>query len=97
MTTVNGMKSHGVITGNIGSTSGYMGVQRPYIIRQIPRQSEPGNYKELMGYPCNKPGPLSSYRGTGLQCVEVIRLQGALAYDNERTEILQLLKGGVIV
>ena len=97
MTTVNGMKSHGAITGNIGSTSGYMGVQRPYIIRQIPRQSEPGNYKELMGYPCNKPGPLSSYRGTGLQCVEVMRLQGALAYDTERTEILQLLKGGVIV
>lgn len=97
MNTVNGMKTHIERSGNIAGAGGYMGVVRPYLIRQIPRQDLPDEYKRLEGYPCNKGGTLNMYHGTGLNTIEAIELQGFTGFDSERDELLNILKGGVII
>lgn len=97
MTAVNGLRQPVDRSGNIAGTGGYMAILRPYIIRQIPRQDLPTNYKRLEGYPANRGGTLSQYTGSGLQAVEVVELNNITCYDSERTEILSLLRGGVIV
>ena len=97
MATVNGMKQHAERSGNIAGTGGYMGIVKPYIIRSIPRQDLPDEYKRLEGYPCNKGGTLNMYRGTGLNTIEAIELNGFTGFDSERDELLNILKGGVII
>lgn len=97
MTAVNGMKTEVSRSGNIAGVAGYLGILKPYIIRQIPRQVLPSNYKRLEGYPANKGGTLSQYTGTGLQAVEAIELNNITCFDSERDEIISLLKGGVLV
>lgn len=97
MNAVNAGKVNIQRSGNLGAAAGYMGVLKPYIIRQIPRESLPDFYKNLEGYPCNKGGRLAMYLGSGLNMVETIRLEGIAAYDRELEEIENLVKGGVII
>lgn len=97
MTGVNGMKTKVERSGSLAGNAGYMGNRKPYIIRKLARQSLPDNYKEIMGYPCNKPGPLRNYVGTGLAAVEDIQLNNIPAFGDELEEIISLLKGGVLV
>ena len=101
MTTVSGMKQHIERSGALGGNSGYMGKLRPYIIREIPRQTLPkpnkDHYWKLEGYPANIGANLAFVAGSGLQMVEAIELDGLPAYDSEITEIETILKGGVIV
>lgn len=84
-------------SGGLGSTVGYIGSQKPYIIRHIPRQSKPKNYKQICGYPCNKEGPLSNYETGTLAYVEDIQLNNIPALEDERAEIMEFLRGGVIL
>lgn len=97
MTAVEGMKTKVERAGALGGNAGYMGNRKPYLIRQIPRQSKPDNYKQICGYPCNKPGPLSNYETGTLACVEDIQLNNIPAMETEREEIIQFLRGGVIL
>lgn len=97
MTAVNSMKQGIERSGAMGGAAGYMGVLKPYIIRSIPRQYLPDNYKQLNGYPANKGGTLNHFRGTGYQAIETIKLDNLAAYDDEIDEILSLLRGGVLV
>lgn len=97
MNACTGSKSKIERSGALGSNCGYMGVRKPYIIRSIARQSLPDNYKELNGYPCNKGGTLGEYSGTGLAVVESIQLNNIPAMEEERKEILEWLKGGVLI
>lgn len=94
---VNGSKAHVERSGLMGASAGYMGVQFPYLIRQIPRQSLPdkGYYRQLNGYPCNEAGKLSDF--SGYTAIESIELSGIGATQEEKTEILNMLVGGVIV
>lgn len=94
---VNGSKAHTERSGVMGASVGYMGVQYPYLIRQIPHQSLPdkGAYRRLNGYPCNKSGALSDFQG--FTCIESIELSGVGATEDEKTEILNMLSAGVIV
>lgn len=81
--------------GTPGSTSGYLGVQKPYLIRITPRSSVPDNFKRLHGYASNRSGLLGGFLG---YCeVADIRLQNVPATEGETKEILDLLKGGVII
>ena len=97
MTAVNGMKQGIERSGSLGGSAGYMGNLKPFLIRTIPKQYLPNNYKQLNGYPANKGGTLNHFRGTGYQAIETIELNNLTAYDNEIDEIRTLLKGGVLV
>lgn len=94
---VNGSKAHVERGGVMGTSAGYMGVQTPYLIRRIPYQSLPdkGYYRRLNGYPCNQAGRLLDFEG--FTAVESIELSGIGATQEEKTEILNMLTGGVII
>lgn len=81
--------------GTPGSTSGYMGVQKPYIIRFTPRSSIPNDFKNIHGYASNRSGALGSF--TGFTMVDDIQLVNVPGTDGEIEEILNLLKGGVFI
>ena len=81
--------------GTPGSTAGYMGVQKPYIIRFTPRSSIPNDFKNIHGYASNRSGALGSF--TGFTIVEDIQLVNVSGTDGEIEEIMNLLKGGVFI
>lgn len=81
-------------SGVLGSSVGLMGVMYPYLIREIPRQSLPYQYRELCGYPSNIGGNLGSF--PGYTAVESIKLECG-ATDEEKQMIVDLLRGGVYV
>lgn len=95
MNAVVGAKPEVTRNGAPGSTVGYLGVQTPYIIRTIPRQSLPDNYKDLKGYPSNLGGNVGDFPGY-LEVMDV-RLNNIPATEDETAEIYDLLKGGIIV
>lgn len=101
MTAVNANKQTIERAGSLGGGIGYMGILKPYIIREIPRQvlTQPDKtrYHKLEGYPANIGATLYDVRGTGYQAVEAIQLDGLAAYDSEISEIETYLRGGVIV
>ena len=92
---VQGMKPNIHKGGAAGASTGYMSVQVPYLIRRIPRQNLPSNYMHLKGYPSNIGGKLSDF--TGLAIVDDIQLNDIPAMEDERKEILQWLRGGVLI
>lgn len=81
--------------GTPGSTAGYMSVQKPYLIKIVPRDAVAPNHIQLKGYPSNYGGTLGSL--SGYAEVSEIHLQGVAASVDETTEIYSLLKGGVII
>lgn len=92
---VEGCKPNVMKGGAAGASSGYMSVQVPYLIRRIPNQNLPSNYKDLKGYPCNIGGILSDF--PGLAVVDDIQLNNIPALEEERKEIISWLRGGVLV
>lgn len=95
MSMLAGVKGEVQQGGTIGSSGGYMSAQKPYIIKRIRRQSLPENYKNLRGYPSNIYGTLSQL--TGYAEVDDIQLNNIPAMEVERKEIIELLKGGVLL
>lgn len=92
---VQGMKPNVHRGGAAGASHGYMAVQKPYLIKRIPRQNLPAGYMQLKGYPSNIGGKLSEF--SGLAVVDDIQLNNIPAMEDERAEIMQWLKGGVII
>lgn len=82
-------------TGSLGSGVGFLGPQKPYLIRIIPRQSIPDEYMDFNGYPSNEYGTLGSLEGYAQ--VEQIHLTEVYATGPEKDEITKLLKEGVIL
>lgn len=95
MAAVVASKSSNERSGVAGASAGYLSIQYPYLLRTVPRQSLPANYKQLEGYPSNIAGPLSLF--SGFAAVETIDLNGLAATSEEINEIKQLLKGGVFI
>jgi len=95
VTAVNGMKVTTERSGVAGASAGYMSIQRPHLIRNIPHQSLPDNYRHLNGYPANIGGALGEF--SGYTAVESIELTGINATDEEKAEILSILNGGVFI
>lgn len=92
---VAGMKPNITKASPTGSTSGYLGVQQPYLIYEFPNQSLPVNYNKFCGYPSNitaKLGDLSGYTQ-----VERVHLENIVAEPSELSEIERLLQEGVII
>lgn len=82
-------------SGSLGSSLGLMGVQKPHLIKIVPRQSLPEDYKTICGYPSNITARLSQL--SGFVQVDKIHLSGITGTDDERMEIVSLLNGGVLI
>ena len=92
---VSGLKPNVQKGGAAGASTGYMSIQKPYLIRRIPRQNLPSNFISLKGYPSNIGGKLADF--TGLAIVDDIQLNDIPAMEDERREIMKWLTGGVLI
>jgi hypothetical protein len=82
-------------SGNFGGSTGIIGYQRPYLIITTPAQNKPSQQKEIFGYPCNMSKKLGSLKG--YTKVSDIKLEKIQCTDEEKREIMTLLKGGVFI
>lgn len=94
-TATNAMKPTVEKSGSLSGTGGMMGVQTPYLILTRPRQALPDKQNAYMGYPSFITEKLSDL--TGYTEVESIHLENIPATEGEISEIIGLLKGGVIL
>lgn len=88
-------KFHYQHAGAIGTGSGQLSYQTPYLTIERPNLDLANNYKAFVGYPCNKTMALSSCHG--FTQIEATRLSISGATDAEIAEITTLLVGGVII
>lgn len=80
----------GTISGNTGSLC----IKKPYITLIRAEQSLPSGYQEERGFPCNVYMNFSELHG--YTEIESVKLKDISATDNEKEEIMQLLRSGVI-
>lgn len=90
-----GIDSRTIIhNGSYGGNKGYLGEMTPYLIIERPTQQIPSNYNNFVGIPSYFRATLSSCSGfTKVQDVHLI----CSGDDEDRNEIIALLKGGVII
>ena len=94
-TAVNQMKPSVEKSGSLSGTGGMMCIQVPYLILTRPRQALPVKQNAYTGYPSFITSNLGTL--TGYTEVEEIHLENVPATSGELTEIVSLLKGGVIL
>lgn len=90
-----GIDSRTIIhNGSYGGNKGYLGEMTPYLIIERPTQQIPSNYNNFVGIPSYFRATLSSCSGfTKVQDVHLV----CSGDDEDRNEIIALLKGGVII
>ena len=81
-------------SGNMGGSAGLMSYQKPMLVITRPRQSVPSKLNKFTGLTTNVTLKLSQTKG--FTQVELIHLDGIPCMDEERKELLSLLKEGVI-
>lgn len=81
-------------TGSLSSSSGFMGIKKPYLILSRPIQSLPSEYNTFRGYVSNI--TLSLSECSGYTKVSEIHLENIPATSTELDELDGLLKAGVI-
>ena len=81
-------------SGNLSANAGIMGQKKPYLIINRERPYTANSYNKFYGYPANKTVFLGNC--TGFVRVKAIHLQ-TKATENEKNEIVELLKEGVIM
>lgn len=86
---------HVVRNGSFNGNGAGMGIQYPFIILSRPTQNVPKNYGHYYGYPSNIYTTLGSV--SGYTEVASVHLDGISCTGQEREEIDNLLKGGVIL
>ena len=82
-------------TGNITGSAGLMGIQKPYVIINRPRQALPMNQNSYTGYPSFITESLGGLKG--YTEVEKCHLEHVPATAEELNEIERLLKEGVLL
>lgn len=92
---VSGSKPQVEKSGSLGGTGGMLGVQTPYLIITWPRQAVPYRQNAFKGYPSNVTASLGSL--SGFTVVDSIHLENVPATGEELDEIMNLLRGGVIL
>lgn len=80
--------------GNVGGSSGLMGIQTPFITFNRPKQCLPESQNKFSGYPSFITVTLSSLKGYNE--IYSIHLENIRATDTEKRELESLLQGGVI-
>lgn len=83
------------ISGNLSSSTGYLGVRIPYLVISTPRVCLPDEQGRFMGLPIFATSRLQQL--TGFTQVESIHLEGFYYTEDELTELEELLKSGVIL
>lgn len=92
---VAGMKPGVNRAGGISGSSGLMGVQTPYIIWEVPRQSKPDRFNGFMGYPSNMRASLNSIKGyTEVEITYPSNFNGTV---DELNELIEQLRNGVFL
>lgn len=81
-------------TGSLSSSSGFMGIKKPYLILSRPIQSLPSEYNTFRGFVSNI--TLSLSECSGYTKVSEIHLENIPATSTELDELDGLLKAGVI-
>lgn len=84
-------------SGTSSGTSGLLGIQYPYLIKERPRQCTPKSQNKYTGYPSFTTKKLKNLKEQGLTKVDSIRLNKMSCTTNEKNEIMTLLKEGVII
>lgn len=79
----------------LNGNTGYLSLQRPYLVMSIPNISLPDNYGHYYGYPCNMTCNLGDL--SGFTVVSDCHLDGFRCTKTELDEIEALLKEGVIL
>ena len=82
-------------SGTSSGSSGLMGIQRPYVIIERANISVPDNYNGFVGNTTNVTMKISDCHG--LTIVDHIHLDSVICTENERNELMKLLKEGVIL
>lgn len=90
---VMGMKPDIKSGGGVGSSGGILGVQKPFLIIERPKQSVPAFQNGFSGYPCNMTMKLSDL--SGYTEVERINLSNISLTEEEKNELLEILQSGV--
>lgn len=88
-------KEHIQRSGSMGGSAGLCSVQFPYVVIERPRLSTPAGYNKFIGNTLNVTMKLQDCHG--LTMIESIHLDNVLCTDEERNELLNLLKEGVIL
>ena len=88
-----GMKPNIEKSGSLSGAGGFLGNQKPFIIKETPRQCMPLSQQKYTGFPSYQTQRLGSL--SGYTEVESVNLSGIPASDSELGEIESLLKGGV--
>lgn len=81
--------------GNISGSNGLLSVQKPFVILERPRLCSPARQNSFAGYPSYVTYQLSSL--SGFTQMEYIKLDGIPMTDEERDELLTLVRNGVIL
>lgn len=81
-------------SGQLSGVAGFLGQQRPYLIRQTPNAYIPADQNKYIGYPSYISVNLASL--TGYNVIESIHLENIPATSDEINELENILKGGVI-
>ena len=81
--------------GGSGGNTGFLGVQKPYVIIQRPVQCVPANQNTFTGYPSYITATFGDLKG--YTEVDKIILENINATESELNELESILKGGVYV
>ena len=82
-------------SGGMSLEGGMFGIQYAYLIVTRPREARPSNYKNLNGIPSEVGGKLEEF--TGFTQVSSVQVHISGATEEEKKQIEQLLKEGVII
>ena len=91
----NAMKPDVYRGGNLTGNASALSYPTPYLIRRIPNKPELVNQDKFTGFQSYKSGKLKDFGGY-TEVVEV-HAEGFVCTEEERTEIIELLKRGVIL
>lgn len=82
-------------TGSLSSSSGFMGIKKPYLILSRPIQSLAESYNHFNGFVSNIKMKLGECNG--FTKVDMVHLEDIPCMDEEKAEIESLLKSGVLI
>ena len=93
--TVMSMKPNVMHSGNLSSTAGLLGGQKPFVTFTWSNLCRPEDEYQLVGMPIQKSGTLSDFEGFTI--VSACHMDNILCTDAERSMIEQALGRGVII